>query len=200
MNKIMTIVEYRQLGKTYRSQLSINIKEWYSSEYKDDTMSERINEELTFYDLFMCMCFRLHAEETDIYSLLNVSDSLIRERIFGKMSEILNNDYKIVYNLWLYGDNHNSDSKTLTEVYLKLFVIPFEEMSINDIVTLSDEEKYNAAVKEFQRNTKLINLFEPTLQDEENNWFEEYEDNIIFEYLKNIDNYILYLIGKTRKC
>lgn len=200
MNKIMTIVEYRQLGKTYRSQLSVNIKEWYSNEYKNDTLAEILNEDITFYDLFMCMCFRLHDEETDIYSLLNVSDSLIRERIFGKMSEILNNDYKIVYNLWLYGDNHNSDSKTLTEVYLKLFVIPFEEMSINDIVTLSDEEKYNAAVKEFQRNTKLINLFEPTLQDEENNWFEEYEDNIIFEYLKNIDNYILYLIGKTRKC
>lgn len=196
----MTIVEYRQLGKTYRSQLSVNIKEWYSNEYKNDTLAEILNEDITFYDLFMCMCFRLHDEETDIYSLLNVSDSLIRERIFGKMSEILNNDYKIVYNLWLYGDNHNSDSKTLTEVYLKLFVIPFEEMSINDIVTLSDEEKYNAAVKEFQRNTKLINLFEPTLQDEENNWFEEYEDNIIFEYLKNIDNYILYLIGKTRKC
>lgn len=196
----ITIVEYRQLGKTYRSQLSVNIKEWYSNEYKTDTLAEIINEDITFYDLFMCMCFRLHSEETDIYSLLNVSDSLIRERIFGKISEILNNDYKIVYNLWLYGDNHNSDSKTLTEVYLKLFVVPFEEMSINDIVTLSDEEKYNAAVKEFQRNTRLINLFEPTLQDEENNWFEEYEDNIVSEYLKKIDNYILYLSGKTRKC
>jgi hypothetical protein len=37
----------------------------------------------------------------DIYRYLNVWDSLVRERLFTKLSEELQSSYDYVYNLWL---------------------------------------------------------------------------------------------------
>ena len=40
-------------------------------------------------------------EGKDIYDMLNVSDSLIRERVLKKLSDFMGVDYDIVYYLWL---------------------------------------------------------------------------------------------------
>lgn len=40
-------------------------------------------------------------EGKDIYDMLNVSNSLIRERVFKKLSDLMGVDYDIVYYLWL---------------------------------------------------------------------------------------------------
>jgi len=37
----------------------------------------------------------------DVYGYIGVGDSIIRERLFEKLSEILNTPYDYVYKLWL---------------------------------------------------------------------------------------------------
>jgi hypothetical protein len=37
-----------------------------------------------------------------VYDVLGVDDSLVRERVFGKLSEIMNVDYAVIYKKWLY--------------------------------------------------------------------------------------------------
>ena len=76
-----------------------NVKEWYLKEYTEDTDGKYINEDITFYDIF-------YALDTykDIYEVIgNDCDSVIRERIFIKLAEIIGVDYDYIYNQWLMG-------------------------------------------------------------------------------------------------
>lgn len=43
----------------------------------------------------------------DVYDVLEVADSLIRERVFGKLSEIYAVDYDVVYNMWLRSEKYD---------------------------------------------------------------------------------------------
>ncbi len=51
---------------------------------------------MNFLDLFNGML-----EGKDIYDMLNVSDSLIRERVFERLAYLMGIDYQIIYYLWL---------------------------------------------------------------------------------------------------
>lgn len=88
----------------YVKDLDLNVKDWYCETYPDDDLGLEINKFITFDDVITNLneC----AEGTtnlDFYDLIQVSDSLIRERVFDKLSEILNVDYKSIYDLWLMG-------------------------------------------------------------------------------------------------
>lgn len=72
------------------------IKEWYTQEYPMDELGEEINSEITFYDMFIVL-----DTYKDVYEALNVGDSLVRERVFGKLAEIMNVEYDYIYEQWL---------------------------------------------------------------------------------------------------
>lgn len=72
------------------------IKEWYLKSYEDDTMGLDINDDITFEDLFHVLDRR-----RDVYDFLGVHDSVIRERVFVKLAEIIDADYEYVYEQWL---------------------------------------------------------------------------------------------------
>jgi hypothetical protein len=72
------------------------IKEWYMTEYPDDELGEEMNKDITFYDLFVVL-----DTYKSVYDTLNVWDSIIRERVFGKLAEIMNVDYNYIYEQWL---------------------------------------------------------------------------------------------------
>lgn len=72
------------------------IKEWYMTEYPDDELGEEMNKDVTFYDLFVVL-----DTYKSVYDTLNVWDSIIRERVFGKLAEIMNVDYNYIYEQWL---------------------------------------------------------------------------------------------------
>ena len=76
----------------------IKIKEWYIKEYPTDELGIEINNDITFYDLFVVL-----DTYKDVYEALNVWDSIVRERVFGKLAEIMNVDYDYVYEQWLRG-------------------------------------------------------------------------------------------------
>ena len=55
-----------------------------------------INNKITFEDLFIVL-----DTYKDVYEALNVWDSVIRERVFGKLAEIMKVDYDYIYEQWL---------------------------------------------------------------------------------------------------
>ena len=72
------------------------IKEWYVKEYPLDELGVKINKDITFNDLFVVL-----DTYKNVYDALNVWDSIIRERVFNKLAEIMQVDYDYVYEQWL---------------------------------------------------------------------------------------------------
>lgn len=54
---------------------------------------------ITFKDVFNTL-----DSYQDVYKLIGVDDSVVRERVFGKLSEIMKVDYDTIYNKWLEGE------------------------------------------------------------------------------------------------
>lgn len=73
-----------------------SIKEWYIREYPTDELGEEMNEKITFEDLFYVLDNR-----KSVYDNLGAFDSIIRERVFSKLAEIMQVDYDYIYNQWL---------------------------------------------------------------------------------------------------
>lgn len=74
----------------------MNIKKWYTAAYQSDVLGYELNEDATFSDLYTGI---LHGD--DIYNFIGVNDSLMRERIFLKLSNILSVDYGTIYEIWI---------------------------------------------------------------------------------------------------
>jgi hypothetical protein len=72
------------------------IKEFYLESYPTDELGIEIKENVTFTGLLDV----LH-NTGDVYEYIGVWDSIVRERLFEKLSEILNTPYDYVYELWL---------------------------------------------------------------------------------------------------
>ena len=74
----------------------MKIKEFYLKNYPTDELGIELNENSNFTGLLNELF-----TSNDIYGYIGVGDSIIRERLFTKLSEILNCSYDYVYNLWL---------------------------------------------------------------------------------------------------
>lgn len=77
------------------------VKEWYLRVYSTDECGEYIDENITFYDIFYAL-----DRHKDIYDTIGGKnsfeiDSIIRERIFIKLAEIMGCPYDYIYNQWL---------------------------------------------------------------------------------------------------
>ena len=80
------------------------IKDWYMGAYKEDDLGDRLNG--TFKGAIQTLL-----RGDDIYDYIGVGDSLIRERLFSKLAEMLDVDYDEIYNVWL---NEGAASNELT--------------------------------------------------------------------------------------
>ena len=74
------------------------IKSWYMATYPTDDMGEYINENVTFKNVLDGMKAKM-----DIYEIIGAGDSLVRERVFRKLCDILKCDYDSIYRIWLNG-------------------------------------------------------------------------------------------------
>ena len=75
-----------------------NIKNWYTNNFSTDELATKINPEITFSLLWKYM--RLGC---DIYVLLGVGDSIVRERVMCELANRLDISYDSVYDIWLHG-------------------------------------------------------------------------------------------------
>jgi hypothetical protein len=72
------------------------VKDWYMYNYPDDELGRDINPYLKFYDLRIVL-----DNHYDIYFHLGVEDSIIRERVFSRLAELLNVNYDVIFNKWI---------------------------------------------------------------------------------------------------
>jgi hypothetical protein len=75
-----------------------NIKQWYMNAFPTDELGEELNENVRFNDVIVAL-----DNYKDVYDLLGVYDSIVRERVFEKLSNIMNVDYDYIYKQWLKG-------------------------------------------------------------------------------------------------
>lgn len=90
----------KRLQTKQNLNIMANIKKFYTENYPTDELGAKINEKANFTGLLNI----LYRNE-DVYDYIFVdgySDSLIRERLFSELSNILNVEYDYIYNLWLY--------------------------------------------------------------------------------------------------
>ena len=80
-------------------ELNSSVKEWYLNSFEVDNLGNEISEGITFGDVMRCL-----EEHNDFYDCIGVGDSVIRERVFEKLAEILNVEPLTVYYQWLKDD------------------------------------------------------------------------------------------------
>lgn len=73
-----------------------DIQEWYQATYPDDDMGREITPNISWYDLWLALL-----SNRDVYDIIGVSDSLVRERIFQELADTMGVDYNVVYYVWL---------------------------------------------------------------------------------------------------
>lgn len=72
------------------------IRAWYMYEFPTDFSGEDIRRGKTFYDLFEAM-----DKYVDVYDFLNIDDSVVRERVFEGLADVMGVPYNEVYEKWM---------------------------------------------------------------------------------------------------
>ena len=80
----------------FKSAILQGVKEYYSEAFASDEIGEDLIEEITFLDVFQCL-----NNYRDFYATIGVTDSVVRERIFDRLANIMGVDYDVVYKRWL---------------------------------------------------------------------------------------------------
>ena len=84
--------EYEELPSTFRDGY---VDDWYLQTFPGDKLGVDIAH-VKFSEVYQRML-----NKEDIYEILDIIDSVIRERIFLELANRLNKDYDYVYDLWL---------------------------------------------------------------------------------------------------
>jgi len=74
----------------------MNIKQFYLENYPTDELGIELKDDTNFTGLLNELI-----TNDDVYGYIGVGDSIIRERLFMELSEILKCSYDYVYDLWL---------------------------------------------------------------------------------------------------
>lgn len=111
-----------------------SVRDWYVKEYPTDDLGPEIPEQLTFNDVFEAL-----DRHQDIYELLApADDSVVRERVFSELADIMGTDYDYVYNQWL----GESEDKHTGEKYVCVRPIKHPNMGtligIDEVITLGE--------------------------------------------------------------
>lgn len=74
------------------------LRDYYIVTFPTDELGSEINPLATFEGLFETLDhFR------DVYEYIGIGDSIIRERLFTKLSKIMDCNYEYIYDQWLLG-------------------------------------------------------------------------------------------------
>lgn len=72
------------------------IKEYYLKNYPSDDLGAHLIDDTTFTGLLNELY-----KGNDIYKYIGVTDSIIRERLFEKLAQIIFRSYNYIYNIWI---------------------------------------------------------------------------------------------------
>jgi hypothetical protein len=86
-------------AKAEQNVLNKRIGEYYLDTFETDDLGFKINSKATFGGLL-----RVLDNGGNVYEYIGVGDSIIRERVFGKLAKLMNVDYDVIYDKWLFGN------------------------------------------------------------------------------------------------
>lgn len=75
-----------------------NIKTYYLATFPTDELGNEINPHATFEGLFETL-----DRYGDVYDYIGVLDSVIRERCFDRLAQIMKCNYDVIYEQWMLG-------------------------------------------------------------------------------------------------
>lgn len=78
------------------SEFTGYIKLWYVQKFPDDKLGREIKPDVTFEDVFRAL-----DNYQNVYTVIGVGDSVVRERIFTELAKITEQPYDVIYNQWL---------------------------------------------------------------------------------------------------
>ena len=73
----------------------MNIRNYYVNEFPSDELGLEIDPKANFESLWLAIRGDM------VYEYIGVSDSVVRERLFEKFSELTGHDYDYIYQEWL---------------------------------------------------------------------------------------------------
>ena len=91
LKRVLNMIEEFENNKFSKAKETF-IKEWYIKEYPTDELGQNLTDNVNFYDLIKTL-----ENCEDMYEFVGESDSIIRERLFEKLSEILECSYDEIY-------------------------------------------------------------------------------------------------------
>ena len=94
-NLIALEKEQQKVQETQAFNMDSDIHNWYATTFPDDKLGEEIYTGVTFQKLYDML------SADDIYSIMGVDDSSIRERCFNMLSQLTGEDYSVIYDKWL---------------------------------------------------------------------------------------------------
>ena len=105
-----------------KESLQSNVRDWYSHTYPTDELVDVLNAETTFGTVRDAI-----NNGKDIYDILGSNDSVVRERVFRELSNVLDVPYKAVYDKWSEADRSEPAPKTAApnQVHEKPLVVNF---------------------------------------------------------------------------
>ena len=77
------------------------IKDWYIENYPTDELGVEMYDDASFDDLWKGI---LNGE--DVYEIMGVGDSIVRERLFEHLAELHGVEYGHIYDIWLESDKY----------------------------------------------------------------------------------------------
>lgn len=75
--------------------MDVKLRNWYMENFPTDDLGNEINPDATFQDLLDALEFWW-----DVYEIIGVGDSVIRERLFAGLAEITGVNYDCIYEKW----------------------------------------------------------------------------------------------------
>ena len=92
-------MELKRIARMH-NELIETVKGWYLREYPEDDLGRELPPTKRFIDFVNAL-----ASGEEVYNLMGAADdSIIRERIFEKLSKILDVSYSEIYYAWLNGE------------------------------------------------------------------------------------------------
>ena len=70
------------------------VRDWYALEFPSDELGADISD-ITFKGVVECL-----NHGSDVYEVLGVADSIVRERVFDRTAELLQVDYDVIFKKW----------------------------------------------------------------------------------------------------
>lgn len=172
----------RKMVESVEQTLDSKVKDFYIKRYPTDELGQEIPENLTFNDIYNNIA--------NVYDLLApADDSVVRERVFEKLAEIVNVDYDDIYNKWLACDEsvENSIGRIIKKVGTELKEDTEDEDSPRHIYGQKKENSIPVALKTTYYPTwnkeEIVKIFDN--EEEARDYAEERGNAVKLDYLNN---------------